>query len=59
MTPRRSPKLYARPRAITYTWVHGTCSSKHQGPSPYSLRPPGCCKTCKPGRQPVEPVANL
>ncbi len=49
MTPRRSPKLYARPRAINYTWLHGTCSSKHQGPSPYSLRPPGCCKTCSQG----------
>ena len=43
MTPRRSPKLYARPRASIYLWVHGRCSHKRRTPSPYSLRPPGCC----------------
>ena len=43
MTPRRSPKLYARPRASIYLWVHGRCSHKRRTPSPYSLRPPGSC----------------
>ena len=43
MTPRRSPKLYARPRASVYLWVHGRSSHKRRTPSPYSLRPPGSC----------------
>ena len=43
MTLRRSPKLYARPRASIYLWVHGRCSHKRRTPSPYSLRPPGTC----------------
>ena len=43
MTPRRSPKLYARPRASVYLWVHGRSSHKRRTPSPYSLRPPGTC----------------
>ena len=43
MTLRRSPKLYARPRAGGYPRVQSTCSSKRRVSSPYSLRPPGCC----------------
>ena len=30
--------------------VQSTCSSKRRVSSPYSLRPPGCCKTCRLGR---------
>ena len=43
MTPRRSPKLYARPGASVYLWVHGRYSHKRRTPSPYSRRPPGTC----------------
>ena len=49
MTLRRSPKLYARPRAGGCSRVQSTCSSKRRVSSPYSLRPPGCCKTCRLG----------
>ena len=47
MTPRRSPKLYARPRASIYLWVHGRYSHKRRTPSPYSRRPPGSCNPCR------------
>ena len=47
MTLRRSPKLYARPRASIYLWVHGRYSPKRRTPRPYSRRPPGSCIPCR------------
>ena len=59
MTLRRSPKLYARPRAGGYPRVQSTCSSKRRVSSPYSLRPRAAAKLAGSDGQGGQSVDDL